>query len=759
MKTFTIKLFLLWGLIFSSLQGTAQNVLADGSFTTTAVITPYYTGTPPSGIWCSWLNTGTVASPSVSGGVCTYAIANAGFQTWEVQLIQWGFPLIPGDRYRLTFDVRADANRNFGVYIGENEGLWTNLNAANYLQQATTSWQTKTIEFNVTAAFTFHKLSFEMGSEITNMYFDNIMLQNIGPAPFPVIEIIGSSVPPYDWSSGQAMQTTDGINYTLTGYTLPAGEAKFRQDYNWGINWGASSFPAGAGYQNGPNIPVTAGTYNISFNRLSGVYNFSCVTCPASIGIIGSAVPPYNWSSDVNMATTDGINYSLNDYYIKDGELRFRQDDDWIINWGGTSFPSGTGSIYAPNIQVTAGNYNISFNRLTGEYNFQIHLPGIGIIGTAVNGGWSEDVDLQTTDGVTYTLSNYHLMNGEAKFRQDNSWNINWGNYTFPTGIGYGGGPNIPITEGTYNITFNRVTGEYAFVCTGLDIECNSDTVLNAATGLCGAEVWYRLPVVKGACGYYYVIQTSGLPRGSFFPVGMTVNTFVAYMPSGATATCSFSVTIKDQQPPDITGLNASPSSLWPANHKMKNVSVNYDTWDNCGIVSSTLAVSSNEPVNGTGDGDTAPDWSITDNHHVMLRAERSGTGDGRIYTITITGTDASGNTSVKTTRVVVPHNQNGTNSNTGSKEAASAGEEYTGMLLDVSIDPNPATDYFNLHIRSVSTEKIEVKLFDISGRLISGMTGTNNQTIRFGKDLLPGVYIAEIRQGQQRKTIKVVKH
>ncbi len=69
-------------------------------------------------------------------------------------------------------------------------------------------------------------------------------------------------------------------------------------------------------------------------------------------------------------------------------------------------------------------------------------------------------------------------------------------------------------------------------------------------------------------------------------------------------------------------------------------------------------SVSSNEPVNGTGDGDTAPDWQITGNLTVNLRAERAGNGSGRVYTLMVGCTDASGNSSTKTTAVTVPHDQ-----------------------------------------------------------------------------------------------------
>jgi hypothetical protein len=106
---------------------------------------------------------------------------------------------------------------------------------------------------------------------------------------------------------------------------------------------------------------------------------------------------------------------------------------------------------------------------------------------------------------------------------------------------------------------------------------------------------------------------------------------------------------------PTITGASVNKPELWPPNHKMVDVTVNYGTSDNCGTSTCTLSVTSNEPVNGNGDGNTSPDWEIIDNHHVKLRAERSGNGNGRIYTITITCTDSSGGSSSQTVTVTVP--------------------------------------------------------------------------------------------------------
>jgi uncharacterized repeat protein (TIGR01451 family) len=117
--------------------------------------------------------------------------------------------------------------------------------------------------------------------------------------------------------------------------------------------------------------------------------------------------------------------------------------------------------------------------------------------------------------------------------------------------------------------------------------------------------------------------------------------------------------TMASNPPPQITGASASPSSIWPPNHKMVEVTINYGTSDNCGAVTCVLTVSSNEPVNGTGDGDTAPDWEVIDAHHVRLRAERSGNGTGRVYTITITCTDSAGNSSSQNVYVTVPKSKN----------------------------------------------------------------------------------------------------
>ena len=73
------------------------------------------------------------------------------------------------------------------------------------------------------------------------------------------------------------------------------------------------------------------------------------------------------------------------------------------------------------------------------------------------------------------------------------------------------------------------------------------------------------------------------------------------------------------------------------------------------------LEVTSNEPINGPGDGNTEPDWSIGADGTLQLRAERSGLGDDRIYTIRLRCEHPeSGIGDEATVQVVVPHDQGG---------------------------------------------------------------------------------------------------
>ena len=100
----------------------------------------------------------------------------------------------------------------------------------------------------------------------------------------------------------------------------------------------------------------------------------------------------------------------------------------------------------------------------------------------------------------------------------------------------------------------------------------------------------------------------------------------------------------------------ASPNSLWPPNHKYQSINIKGVTDpDGDPITIVVNSIRQDEPVNGLGDGDTSPDATI---NPLQVRAERSGTGNGRVYQIGFTAQDGKGGTCNGTVKVCVPHDQ-----------------------------------------------------------------------------------------------------
>jgi len=141
-------------------------------------------------------------------------------------------------------------------------------------------------------------------------------------------------------------------------------------------------------------------------------------------------------------------------------------------------------------------------------------------------------------------------------------------------------------------------------------------------------------------------------------PLGVTQPYVLAVVDAaGQASTDATAVTVLDHTAPTITSVSASPATVSPPNHRMVPVTVTAAATDACGAASCTIAsITSNESVNGTGDGDTAADWEITGPNTANVRAERAGGGSDRVYTLTVRCTDPSGNASTGTTTVAVAH-------------------------------------------------------------------------------------------------------
>ncbi|MCX6235168.1 MAG: T9SS type A sorting domain-containing protein [Bacteroidetes bacterium] len=251
-------------------------------------------------------------------------------------------------------------------------------------------------------------------------------------------------------------------------------EMKFRENRDWTVNWGDDDFPSGVAILNGQNIPVPLGKYEITFNYTTGEYYFHS-TC-GEISLIGEF---NDWNDDLplyrDLENPDVwkvlLTLTNQDDITGDGivEMKFRENRDWSANWGDDSFPSGTGTLNGLTIPVPLDStsittdYQVIFNCATGEYLFEATSGNISIIGAFI--GWNGDVPMNrnAADPNIWSLTRSWYADSDLKFRENKDWVNNWGNSTFPDGTGMFNGPNIPLTAGKYDVTFNTTTFAYSF--------------------------------------------------------------------------------------------------------------------------------------------------------------------------------------------------------------------------------------------------------------------------------------------------------
>jgi uncharacterized repeat protein (TIGR01451 family) len=152
-----------------------------------------------------------------------------------------------------------------------------------------------------------------------------------------------------------------------------------------------------------------------------------------------------------------------------------------------------------------------------------------------------------------------------------------------------------------------------------------------------------------------------GLPDGTLVTNTATIMSATTPDEDLSNNESSAAVTVFDTTPPVIHALSVSPETLWPPNHQMVEITADVVVTDTCdpNPVCAIVAVGSDEPENGIGDGNFLPDWVLSGGLTADLRAERAGPLDGRSYSLTVECTDASGNVSLPAeAAVTVAHDQ-----------------------------------------------------------------------------------------------------
>jgi hypothetical protein len=238
---------------------------------------------------------------------------------------------------------------------------------------------------------------------------------------------------------------------------------------------------------------------------------------------------------------------------------------------------------------------------------------------------------------------------------------------------GSNGAPSVSIALGNGAGGFGPFTKFAMIAGVVVAADFNNDGNLDIATEAISVRLGLGNGSFGAATNYSVGARPVGVAVGNFNRDAIVVDQTILSGPNApnfatktiCARTFSFSpfilASVNDVTPPVISNVSADPGVIWPPNHEMIDVTVDYDVSDDFSSTSeiiSTLDVSSNESVNTQGDGNTEPDIEIVDAHHLRLRAERSGDGNGRVYMITITCVDAAQNQTRRSVNVYVPKSQ-----------------------------------------------------------------------------------------------------
>lgn len=266
--------------------------------------------------------------------------------------------------------------------------------------------------------------------------------------------VVGSATPG-GWGNENILDlpfyATATTNVYVAYVTLRNGEIKFRNNNDWSENWGDDGAD-GTLDSYGANIAVSAGTYKIEVNFSSMTYTME----EYSWGIVGSATTN-GWGGPDMMFHYNSFQDDWRTVVtLGDGEVKFRFNNDWAINYGDDG-ADGTMEANGANIAVSAGHYLVTMNLNTQSYTMEV-MDVWGLVGSATANGWDGPNDKFMPDfGINegyYYLTGAVLADGEIKVRQNDAWGVNYGD-DGNDGTLELNGANIPVSAGTYNITLN----------------------------------------------------------------------------------------------------------------------------------------------------------------------------------------------------------------------------------------------------------------------------------------------------------------
>ena len=201
---------------------------------------------------------------------------------------------------------------------------------------------------------------------------------------------------------------------------------------------------------------IFSNTVNLNVTPYSSLLDLS-----TNLGVVGSATPG-GWGNE-NIPDLQFYTTSMTDVYVayvslRDGEIKFRNNNDWSENWGDDGI-DGTLDPYGANITVSAGSYKIEVNFSNMTYTMEAY--SWGLVGSATPNQWNgPDLMLHYNSYQDDWRAVVTLGEGEVKFRFNNDWALNYGD-DGADGSMEANGANISVSSGHYLVSMNLNTQSY----------------------------------------------------------------------------------------------------------------------------------------------------------------------------------------------------------------------------------------------------------------------------------------------------------
>jgi hypothetical protein len=202
---------------------------------------------------------------------------------------------------------------------------------------------------------------------------------------------------------------------------------------------------------------IFSNTVNLNVTPYSSLLDLS-----TNLGVVGSATPG-GWGNenipDLKFYTTATTDVYVAYVTLRNGEIKFRNNNDWSENWGDDG-NDGTLDSYGANIAVSAGTYKIEVNFSSMTYTMEAY--SWGLVGSATPNQWNgPDLMLHYNSYQDDWRAVVTLGEGEVKFRFNNDWGLNYGD-DGADGSMEANGANISVSSGHYLVSMNLNTQTYS---------------------------------------------------------------------------------------------------------------------------------------------------------------------------------------------------------------------------------------------------------------------------------------------------------